>query len=145
MATVTLKLPVPLTPTQITNQGALLVTVLNNLTTYQTNKTSALNALNTQLTTAQAQIQSDIAGDSQVLARDILTVNAIQAEIISATLDFDAKIATANKNSATLAKDLAVGYSVNPIVCTVDVNGIVTRTDSGTIVSWMRIFPPPKN
>ena len=145
MATMTLSLPVPLTAQQITNLGALLVAAINNQTTLQNNKATDTAAIQNNLTTAQAQTQTDIGAAPMVLAQDVLNANRIQANLTTVTANYDAAIATSKANQAILAKDLAVGYSMQPVVCTVDTNGIVTRTDSNTVVSWMKISPPPKS
>ena len=141
----TFSLPVPLTAGQISTMGANLVTVINNASTYQTNKTTDVGALQTLLTAAQAQIQTDIGAAPQVLAQDVLTANGIQKKITNVSATYDASILKANSNATILARDLAVGYSMQPVACTVDTQGIVTRNDTGTIVSWMKIVPPPKS
>ena len=123
----------------------MLVTVLNNINTYQTSQTAELNSIQASLTAANAQTQADLGGDQQVLARDVLNANAIQSNLTTRTAFWSTTISTANTNAATLARDLAVGYSYQPIVCTIDTNGIVTRTDTGTIVRGMKISPPPKS
>lgn len=145
MSVMTLQLPTPLTPTQITNQGVLMVAALNNASSNQSAQTTAIATLNTQLTSAQTQRDADLNGDPQVLARDVLQVASLRKRIVDQTAFYDALIANSTRNANLLALNLARGFTLDQVDCTVDLNGIVTRNDTGQIVPGIKITPPPKS